>query len=42
MEINEKAKTESEERPPLLAIVLAIAVFAVVIGLTLFAFLTRS
>jgi len=42
MEINEKAKPKSEERPPLLAIVLAIAVFAAVIGLTLFAFLTSS
>jgi len=42
MEINEKAKPESEERPPLLAIVLVIAIFAAVIGLTLFAFLTSS
>ena len=42
MELNEKSRSESEDRPPLLAIVLAIAVFAAVIGLTLFAFLTSS
>ena len=42
MEINEKAKPEIEERPPLLAIILSIAVFAAVIGITLFVFLTSS
>jgi uncharacterized membrane protein len=42
MEINEKAKHEIEERPPLLAIILSIIVFIVVIGITLFAFFVSS
>ncbi|MCK5635054.1 MAG: hypothetical protein KAI06_08200, partial [Anaerolineales bacterium] len=42
MEINEKAKPEIEERPPLLAIILTIAIFVVVIGITLYAFLMSS
>ncbi|MGB2895577.1 MAG: sensor domain-containing protein [Anaerolineales bacterium] len=42
MELNEKANYEIEERPPLLAIILSIAVFAAVIGLTLFFFITSS
>ncbi|MCK5317000.1 MAG: sensor domain-containing protein [Anaerolineales bacterium] len=42
MERNEKAKPEIEERPPLLAIILSIAIFVVVIGITLYAFLMSS
>jgi len=42
MDINEKAKPEIEERPPLLAIIFSIAIFVVVIGITLYAFLMSS
>lgn len=42
MEIKEKNKHEIGERPPLFAVILSIVIFAVVIGLTLFVFLTSS
>jgi uncharacterized membrane protein len=42
MDLHETSGPESEDRPPLLAIILAIAVFAAVIGITLYAFLVSS
>jgi uncharacterized membrane protein len=38
MEINDEAKREIEERPPLFAVILCIVVFVAVIGITLFFF----
>jgi len=40
MEMKEQAKNEIEERPPLFTVILSIAIFVVVIGITLFFFLT--
>jgi uncharacterized membrane protein len=42
MEINEKAKSEIEERPPLYAVIITIVFFVAVIGIMLFAFFTPS
>jgi uncharacterized membrane protein len=42
MEMKEQAQHEIEERPPLFVVILSFAVFLMVIGLTLFFFLTSS
>ena len=42
MEINEKAKSEIEERPPLYAVIITIVFFVAAIGITLFVFFTSS
>ena len=42
MEMNEQAKHDIDERPPLYAVIIAIVVFAAVIGITLLTFLTSS
>jgi hypothetical protein len=42
MEIKEKAKHEIEERPPLFIVIISIAIFVVVIGITLYSFFLSS
>ncbi len=42
MEIKEKAEHEIEERPPLFIVIISIAIFVVVIGITLYSFFLSS